>query len=404
MKNKWREYLNDFQDFINKPSTKTVVAAGNQILTTVSGLNLKTKLGIATSAITILDRAVNATIDGYSSEFLADYASRKGLIAENASGHSLITLLNRHGAFADAKKLFCKGDDKVVTKSFSSGEVALCLESDKIYEFNGVFVSKELEEKELAAILWKNLGNALTLTVGENGIDIQEISDFATNEYIGSQDIQNFVDKVIKYRKAGIQRAYLLKGVPGCGKTTFSFKCAKMLGGKILVITPDVLGQRGMQYNVLVGLIASLNPDVLLFEDIDRVSNNKILLSVIDFIRQQKLDMLMLATANDESNIVDALRRPGRLGFEIKFESPTEEWTKKVIELYCKKLGVQRDITHLSEKMQHELFSHDYIKEICEQALVEDDDVLIENISKIKKSLDNIKKGKNDVFDSKEGF
>ena len=239
------------------------------------------------------------------------------------------------------------------------------------------YMSKKTPTSEILKVLWKMTGDAVTLSIkegaGKHNLLASKIQDFDQNEYIGENSPDAFILKLRRYQEANINRAYMLVGPPGCGKTTFCFKLAKKLGGKILVITPALLEDESLQHQDLVDMVKTFKPNVLLFEDIDRVSKDRLLLSLIDFIRQESPLTLLLATANEPESIVPALKRPGRLGPPILFKAPDPNWRKSVLKLYCEKIGVSRDLGHLAEFMDHPHFTHDYLKDVCEQALVEDD-------------------------------
>lgn len=405
----WRRSLNRVQDFVADPDTKRWAKAGGQVLNVASRLGqakLKGPFGIAGAAIGALDVLANhATSDGIYREVGA-LTRKHGLRAVDANG--AISLLYEQGYFMNAEVLCSDEHSSIVSVPINDGQHQIAVVKDrdgKLKPWWSAYVSEDLSYSFMAEMLWKDFGTAITLTFRKDEYDMERltaapIEGFEDNEYIGPNSPEEFIEKFKRYRAAGIRRACLAVGPPGTGKTTFCYKLAKLLGGKILVITPDLLENQRLPRQDIVELVTTFRPNVLAFEDVDRVTNDGLLLSLMDNTRQANPDTLQISTANDPNAIVPALKRPGRLGVRVNFPAPAPEWRKKVIQLYADKVGVERDLTHLAQHMDHEKFTHDYIKEVCEQAVVEGDDALIEYIKQTitefgeeKKEEGGLKKG-----------
>ncbi len=379
-KSLWRKTMNKAQDFVNDPNTKRFAKAGGAMLDVASRLGqaqLKGPIGIAGAAFGVLDVFSNhATLPTYKA--IVGISQKRGMKSISANG--AVALLHEQGAFADGEVLHSNEDHSVVEAEVDGYKIIVIVDSSgNIQPWWGAYADAGFAVGSLSNHLWASYGNAITMGIQkeENGerLTVSAIKDFSRNEYVGPNEPKEFVATFHKYKEKRIDRAYLLYGPPGSGKTTFSFKCAEELGGKILVVTPDLLENEDVPKREILSLVATLKPSVLLFEDVDRVESDGLMLSMMDNMRQESPDTLMLSTANDLDAIIDALKRPGRLGADLEFPAPDREWCEIVIQLYCDKFGCKEDLKHLAEMMQHKLFTHDYIRETIFQHLVEGEEV-----------------------------
>lgn len=375
-----RDTMNKVQDFVTDPKTRKVAQVGTkavELASQISQANLSGPLGIAGMGIGILNAFVNVDDkDNFTSTAKSIVAKRK-LVPTSPNG--AISLLFDHGFFNSSTVLATS--EEITLRSIKVGEgdeLAVAVQSGALAPWWDAYVSSPDTLPRLNEELWKNLGNTIALSVKKNVVDsdvLTAVPIMAIDgiEYLGENDPKEFAAKVNSYKEAKISRAYLLVGPPGTGKTTFCYKLAEEVGGRILFITPDVLSKNNIPHKDIIDLTGTFKPNVLVLEDLDRVEDTGLLLSLVDFIRKRSPLTTLISTANNRDDLVEALLRPGRLGTEVSFEAPDEGWRKKIISSYTKKFGVKRDITHLAAIMEHPRFTQDFIREVCEQALLEDD-------------------------------
>ena len=390
----WRKALNHIQDAVTHPSTKRFANAGSKILNVASQIGqakLGAPLSIAGAVIGLLDVVSNHTQSGFYNS-VYDTAGKHGLLAIDISG--AISLLFEQGRFQNSQVLVNSEHGSLVSIDVGDQKIAVVLNKDgQLQGFWPAFIDKHLTTSSIAAMLWESLGNYITLTFRRDkfGYELLTAATIVCPEelpYIGPNDPAVLTQRFKRYHTAGISRAVLAVGPPGTGKTTFGFRCAQELGGRMMVITPELLENQNLPRQDIVDIVGAFKPAVLMFEDVDRVKNDGLLLSLMDYVRRGNRETLMISTANDHQNIVDALKRPGRLGPRLEFPSPDLKLRQQLIRLYSEKIGIDRDISDLAEVMEHPKFSHDYVRDVCEQALIESNDELRTYIERIKSDFD----------------
>lgn len=387
-KSAWRRALNKAQDFVNDPDTKRFAKAGGAMLDVASRLGqagMSGPLGIAGAVFGTLDVISNhASLPTYKAA--AVLGKKRGLKLVPPTG--VIALLHQQGVFSDGEVLHTTDELNIIHSEVDDHKVMVVVNQDgSLNYWWGAWASEGFSAAAMSKYLWDHYGDAVTLTVKKEDdteqLAVTKTEDFSsTNKYIGPISAEEFVAAFKKYRKNGLTRAYLFYGPPGSGKTTLSFHIARVLGGRVMVVTPDILNTDNLPKTEVIDLVSSFSPNVLLFEDVDRVHNDEFLLSMMDNIRSRSPDTMMISTANDLSEIIGALKRPGRLGVDVEFPAPDEEWRAQVIKLYADAAGIKKDLSHLSEKMDHEFFTHDYIRETVSQYAIEGEEKAIAYIER----------------------
>lgn len=194
----------------------------------------------------------------------------------------------------------------------------------------------------------------------------------------GDRDPQVFAENFKRARALNISQAFCLTGPPGSGKTSFCYLVGRALGGRTLVLDPSLFSDSSGDFVAsLLTSVRLFSPAVVLFDDVDNIGNGSAggkLLTLLDVMRRENPDILVMSATNYPDRILPSLRRPGRLGRRLDFGAPGLSARIAIIRAYAKALGLPKDalfrLEMMSPQMEHPLFTPDYIKDMCEHALV----------------------------------
>ena len=188
---------------------------------------------------------------------------------------------------------------------------------------------------------------------------------------IGYDNIKYELNRIIdhlnnkeKYDRIGAKMPdnVILCGDPGLGKTKTAKAFIEALNRNKYIINKNKANGEFLEYIKNTIKDASNNtPAVVLFDDLDKYSNNDNHHANTDeFILIQSLmdeysdkDIYYIATANDLFTLPKSLLRTKRLGLELEFESPSREDSKKIIKHYLenKKICSNVDYDLLSKML-----------------------------------------------------
>lgn len=200
--------------------------------------------------------------------------------------------------------------------------------------------------EELGTLVKKELGQFVVLTMDPDGVSrsagLAKTSS-RLDAYVSPIDFNDFCCSTNKFQARGLNRASLLYGPPGVGKTTFSSLVAKELNGTLLVIESNSLNKimdSGLHLEQLVRIV---NPRVILFDDLDRVSNPESLFGEIERLNrnESKQKVLILGSINSLNRLPEPLRRPGRFDEIIKFNLPDDIMRDKILRSHLNNEGVR---------------------------------------------------------------
>ena len=184
------------------------------------------------------------------------------------------------------------------------------------------------------------------------------------DEIIGYENIKYELNRIIdylnnkeKYDKIGARKPdnVILYGEPGLGKTKTAKLFINALNRSKYIINKNKTNGEFLEYLKKTIDDASKNaPSVILFDDLDKYSNNDDAHTYTDeFILIQSLmdensdkDIYYIATANDMFNLPKSLLRTKRLGLELEFNSPTLEDSKKIIKHYLENKKICQEIDY----------------------------------------------------------
>jgi len=133
---------------------------------------------------------------------------------------------------------------------------------------------------------------------------------FNVDELVGalpSRLAEEYADDFRQAFAVNESRALMLYGPPGSGKSTIARQVADMLKLRSFRLRVDSLDNDS---ELLYNVIELFRPDCIILDDFDRVNNQEHLLEMISKIR--KFVKLIIATANNRSNIDEAIMRPER--------------------------------------------------------------------------------------------
>ncbi len=394
----WTKVLHGAQAVVDSQHTRAVSKVGREMLgiaAQIGQANLSGPLGVLGTTLGVLDAIGSGGSDR------ANRAVSKWLKAHNIMNtvhNTVLYMLYYYGHMDTTTAVFEFNDQSIREFRLGDQKIYLVFSADSLSSMK--IAEKEVDTSAASSLLWNSdVGRCAVMDIDPEGGNLTSYRlhpfvGIQSNLYVPFKDHspQDFVAKIRKFQECGINRSYLVTGPPGSGKTTFLVECAELLmgdraDGRLLVLTSRFLVGTSSG-NDLINAIVGFAPDVLLLEDIDRMGNDaEHILTMVDQIRKQNPRTLMLSTANHPGDIPDALKRPGRLGTRLVMGAPSLEWRKEIIKAYCELYKV-RDLQHLAKHMDHALFTHDYIRDVCENALVEADAQLLELIENIKKNLE----------------
>ncbi len=173
--------------------------------------------------------------------------------------------------------------------------------------------------RRLGERMWRRIGGANAL-YGTTGLATDPL---AGNTVIATAQMTALCTRVRGFRDAGEPRAYLLAGPPGTGKSMAIRWLVAELGLTSLRIDLAVLAKLHGYANVALAtsletLLYLLRPQVMILDDLDRISVTAPLLAFLELA--QRTCQVVIGSVNSVEKLMGAALRPGRFDEIIKIE------------------------------------------------------------------------------------
>lgn len=169
--------------------------------------------------------------------------------------------------------------------------------------------------RDLAAKrLWERAGSDKILRVqGE-----VTLSYTLPEELIETRFLQTVEKRVAAFIDGKVARAMVLDGEPGCGKTSCVGYLARKFGLKTIIIAAEEFLEsypngHGEFFNRAMEFVEVLKPDILIVNDVDRVPRDRQLPLLEVFDNAKTYAKVIFATTNHYRDLIEPVRRPGRL-------------------------------------------------------------------------------------------
>jgi len=217
-------------------------------------------------------------------------------------------------------------------------------------------------------------------------------------------------------------KGILLYGPPGTGKTKLAKAVANEINMNFYSINgPEIFnkyfGESEKQLRKIFSTARANAPSVIFFDEFDSIAGkrrddsessfyNKIvtqLLSLLDGMEERE-EVIVIAATNKPDSIDPALRRPGRLDFEINISPPDELGREEILKIHTKEMPLDNnvDLEELSKTLYGYVGAD--IEAICKEAALysvrRNSEKIKENVldfKNLKVTIEDFKKAKNKI-------
>lgn len=256
-----------------------------------------------------------------------DFSQANGWVplTEFAPFHSL--LLSTLDSFPGRKLHYAYWDVKMYDSPFGT----IIVRYDR-YDIGRSTLTVKKENREniiqyLSSLKVKELGSPfISFDVSYKDEDLPTfiISTFK-NFPIPSLKSKELIDTISSSMEKGINRSFMLYGLPGTGKTTLAQTIIDHFGMKTLKVHPN----NAFKISYFVELLDLFKIEALILDDFDQIKMNDHMLQFLE-TANRKLK-LVIGIANKLKKFDPAVLRPGRFDEIIKIEELEEETVKNLL-------------------------------------------------------------------------
>lgn len=211
------------------------------------------------------------------------------------------------------------------------------------------YFEPQVDFEKLLGQLWDHFDGRINVRLGisPGGSDVAYTTfPVSTDKIYGTAEkrLDDFVRKHRLYQIDDVSRTYLAVGQPGTGKSTQMLRAALKIGSRILRLDAESLAR--FQVEEVGFLLGSLKPDTLIVDDVDksgikgdsysssRGKQPATLLSVLEWMKIDHPEVVLLLTANDEDELPGPMRRPGRIDETLWFDVPNKRERRAILKGY----------------------------------------------------------------------
>lgn len=215
---------------------------------------------------------------------------------------------------------------------------------------------------------WKDFNHWITRLKDDSNYMVLDPFEIKTSrKYKG--DLENFHTYLAKAKEQNIRRNILFQGSPGTGKSTLVSNLAEKISSRTIVLTSEAI--RGIHTRYRWEIILSLEPDMIIIDDIDRIkkAEQDFILSLIEDRYCQVPFILM--TSNNLDDLSDAFKRPGRIDEIWELDKPSVDIRMEVLKSLAEQEGI--DIPESRLKVLDDIYQNytgAYLVEIFRRAKI----------------------------------
>lgn len=161
--------------------------------------------------------------------------------------------------------------------------------------------------------------NKIIISVKNKKVCLEE--DRLNKDFIMFNKCQTYIDDINKFLSKNHNRSILFYGPPGSGKSNIIAGIISTNSLSTLKFTNINL----IDSNTLIEIIKVLRPDCIVLEDLDHAKNNELNILLEKLEQFTSNVKLILGSANQASNLDNALVRPGRFDKAIEINRLDDE-------------------------------------------------------------------------------
>ena len=143
------------------------------------------------------------------------------------------------------------------------------------------------------------------------------------------------VERVVAFHRKGVNRNIMLRGLPGTGKSVFARNIYSELAkdmSEVRALRINSATLQGRSAGWITDIVSWLSPDVVILDDIDRLSlNASVLLDFLEDVNDGSRTRITIMSINREDTLDTALYRPGRVDEEYVMQLPSAAYRRLLI-------------------------------------------------------------------------